>query len=343
MSRWLLLGLLNLLGLLLLSGPVSARTLSVGAGQPFSLPSAAAWAAQDGDIVLIEPGVYYDCAVWTQSHLVIAGAGPGTVITDMTCQGKALFIITGHDTTVRNLILARARTPDRNGAGIRQEGQGVALQRVKFLNDEVGLLAGAAAAGAISISECDFAGGGIGGERPTFAVNVGAASLLRIEHSSFKGVKGGQVNTSADRTELSGNEITTGTGEEPAVAVQSTRGQLVMEDNLLSLSPNSPRPAAAVLVTGTDHPELRRNELLNGTGHTAALLLDWTNSEPVLEGNRVQPGDVVLSTRGLWRFRISAWFHGTSDVVHAIAAEVRRELVPRFRGSLPSEPPHWWD
>jgi hypothetical protein len=66
-----------LLPLLLLSGAAAARTLSVGPNQPFLFLSAAAHAAQDGDTVLIEPGEYYDCAVWTQNHLVIAGARPG--------------------------------------------------------------------------------------------------------------------------------------------------------------------------------------------------------------------------------------------------------------------------
>jgi hypothetical protein len=321
MSRWLL------LGLLLLSGPVGARTLSVGPQQPFPLPSAAALAAQDGDIVLIEPGEYYDCAVWTQSHLVIAGVRPGVVITDTTCQGKALFVVSGHDTTIRDLTLARARVPDRNGAGIRQEGRGLVLQRVQFLNNEVGLLAATAGAGTISLSECGFEGGGIGGERPTFAVHAGAVSLLRIEHTSFKGVKGGQINTSANRTELADNQIETGTGEEPAVAILSAGGHLVMEDNQLSLGPNSPRLAAAVLVTGTDSPELRRNQLLNGTGRPAVLLLDWSSNEPVLEGNLIGLGDAGLSTSGIWRFRASALYHGTKDEVRAVAGQVKRGLL----------------
>ena len=160
--------------LLLLSGAAAARTLSVGPNQPFLLPSAAAHAAQDGDTVLIEPGEYYDCAVWTQNHLVIAGARPGVVITDTTCQGKALFVVTGDDTTIRDLTLARARVPDRNGAGIREEGQGLLLRRVQFVDNQVALLDGSAGAGEITISDCGFEGGGIGGERPTFAVLVDA-------------------------------------------------------------------------------------------------------------------------------------------------------------------------
>src|SRR5258708_26983509 len=48
--------------------------------------------------------------------------GADVVITDKACQGKALFVITGDDVSVRNLTFTRARVPDGNGAGIRAEG-----------------------------------------------------------------------------------------------------------------------------------------------------------------------------------------------------------------------------
>ena len=93
--------------------------------------------------MLIEAGEYYDCAIWTASDLTIIGADPNVTITDTTCQGKALFVVRGDRSTVRNLTLARARVPDGNGAGIRLEGQGLTLERVRFVNNQVGLLAGA--------------------------------------------------------------------------------------------------------------------------------------------------------------------------------------------------------
>ena len=320
MQRWLL------LALLLLSDGAAARTLPVGPHQPFLVPSAAAQAAQDGDTVLIEAGEYYDCAVWTQNHLVIAGAGPGVVITDTTCQGKALFVVTGDDTTIRDLTLARARVPDRNGAGIREEGRGLILRRVQFVDNQVGVLDGAAGAGEIIISACGFEGGGIGGERPTFAVLVGAVSRLQIEGSTFRHVRGGQISTSAARTELSANQIETGTGEEPAVGILSASGHLVMEDNTLAIGPHSPRLNAAVLVTGEDSAELRRNRLRNGTGRPANLLLTWTSAAPVLEDNLVEPGDAELSTTGLWQHRASALYHSTQNGVRAFAGQVKRDL-----------------
>lgn len=316
-----------LVALLARIGPAVARTLLVGPGAPLHSPSAAAAAAQDGDTVLIDPGTYYDCAVWTRNRLTIAGAGPGVVITDTACEGKALFVIAADDTTIRDLTLARARVPDGNGAGIRLEGQGLTLARVQFLDDQVGVLDGASGPGTIRMTDCEFASGGAGGERPTFAVLIGAVALLRIEGSRFIAVKGGQISTAATRTELSGNQIDTGMGEGPAVAVRSTSDQLVMLDNRLSIGPNRPRPAAAVLAMGPGAPELRHNRLLNTTGQPATLLLDWTGTAPILQSNQLGAGDIELSTSGLWRHRASGLYHDTRDGVRAVAGRMKRGLL----------------
>ena len=301
--------------------------LSVGPGSALDNPSAAARVVQDGDVVLIEAGEYYDCAIWTASDLTIIGAGPNVTITDTTCQGKALFVVRGDRMTVRNLTLARARVPDGNGAGIRLEGQGLTLERVRFVNNQVGLLAGALGPDAeVRISNCSFEGGGTGGLRPLFAVSVGSSRLLRVENSTFVGIKGGQIRSEADRTELLGNQIATGTGEAPAVAVLATGGDVVMEDNLLTIGPNSPRPPAALLAAGQGTLSLRRNRLINDGDQKVALLLDWTAAEPLLEDNHVEPDDDLWSDRGLWRHRASVAYHGLKDAVRAFAGQTKRWL-----------------
>lgn len=323
---------LVLLAPVLLTGNAAASALTAGPGQEYPNPSAAAQAARDGDTVRIEAGTYYDCAVWSQNHLTITGAGPETVITDTTCLGKALFVVTGNDVTIRDLTLARARVPDLNGAGIRMEGQGLTLERLRFVNDEAGLLAASTSVGAIRISDCVFEAGGRGGERPTFAVSVSAVSLLRIEHSTFNGVKGGQIKTAADRTELVGNQIGSGTGAAPAVAIMATGGGLIIEDNVLSIGPNAPRSATAVLAMGRGPLTLRRDRMENGTGQRLALLFNWTGTNAQVEGDQVGQGDRVLSRSGLWRHRASRVYHRTKDTLrHVVSLMIRglRALVGR--------------
>jgi hypothetical protein len=321
MVRWLL-----VLACTVLAGHAGARTLIVGSDQEFPNPSAAAAEAQSGDTVQIQPGEYYDCAVWKQNHLVIAGTGPGVVITDTTCLGKAMFVVTGNEVTIRDLTLARARVPDGNGAGIRLEGDGLTLERVRFQNDQVGLLSGGDSENPIQVTECTFEGGGRGGDRPLFAVMVGASHVLRIERSSFNAVMGGQVSTSALRTELVGNKIGDGSGDNPAVAVLASGGSLVMEDNVLTIGPNAPRLGGAVLATGEGTLVLRRNQMENKTGESLAMLLNWTGTDPVGEGNKVGPGDEVLSSSGIWRHRASGLAHGIKDGVHDFLSGVKGSL-----------------
>ena len=108
--------------LAVISASASCRcaVLKVGPNEVYKTPSAAAAVAQNGDHIEIEPGQYFDCAVWRADDLVIEGIGPGVIITDKTCVGKALFVIAGNNTTVRNLTLTRARVADMNGNAERE-------------------------------------------------------------------------------------------------------------------------------------------------------------------------------------------------------------------------------
>ncbi len=313
-----------LAALLLAAAPAGARTLGAGPGQEFDLPSRAIAAAQPGDVVLIEPGTYHDCASWAANAVTVAGRAPGVVLSDTTCGAKAILVIRGNDAIVRDLTLARARVPDGNGAGIRLEGQSLLLERVQFVNNQVGVLSGHAGPGAIRVVECRFEGGGVAGDQPSVALSVGEVALLRIERSVFAGVKGSQIGSSAIETELSGNQIATS-----RLAVSAAGGSLLLEDNVLELSPDNEARQAAVLANGDTRVVMRRNRLLNGTGRPATLLLDWTSSTPVLEGNVVAAADREIASDGVWRHRGGAVFQEVKDGVRGLLGAARRQVLGR--------------
>jgi len=311
-----------LLPAMLMTAPLSlARTLGAGPGQEFNLPSRAIAAAKPGDIVLIEPGTYFDCAVWSLDAITVAGRAPGVVLSDTTCEAKAILVIRGNDAVVRDLTLARARVVDGNGAGIRLEGQSLRLERVRFVNNEVGVLSGIGGPGTIEIVECRFEGGGVAGDRPSSALSIGLAASLRVERSVFAGVKGGQVASSALQTELSGNQIATA-----CLAVSVAGGSLLLEDNVLELAAGYNGPAAAVLADGDTRVIMRRNHLLNRTGQPATLLLDWTGGVPVLDGNIVTPPDREIASDGIWRHRGGTAVQGLKDGVRGLLIAARQVL-----------------
>ena len=305
--------------LLLLSAlPAQGRDLLVGPGHPYDQPSAAIRAAQPGDQVLIDPGEYYDCATWNTPNLTIAGRGPGVVLTDVTCQGKAILVVGGAGTTIRALTLTRARVPDGNGAGIRLEAPGLTLDAVTFINDQAGLLSGAAG-GAIIVTNCRFEGVGVAGDRPTYAILSGPADQLLVRGSTFDGGMGGAISSGAAETTLAGNTVTAPGILPPIVAA----GRLTMVGNTFEVGAGATGRRAAVLALGDAGPVLRGNRLTH-TGPALALLLDWSAGTPVLDGNQVPAGDAESSTEGAWRHRASDAAHGAKDGLRAWAGRAKR-------------------
>jgi len=317
-----------LLAALLAASPVSvtqaaARTLTVGEGKDYALPSAAIDAAGDNDTVLIEPGTYFDCAIVRRNGLTIAGNGGKAELTDKACEGKALLVIRADRVTLRDIGLARARVPDGNGAGIRLEGPNLLAQRVTFDNDQVGLLSGMQG-GEIRIQDCTFDGGGVGGVSPKYAVMAGRSDLLRIERSTFRNGKGGQILTDATNSEITGNTIAGGLGDDPAEAILATTGALHLDDNTITIGPTAPRGDAAVAIWDDATATLRHNRLINDTGRPMALLLDWTSSTPTLEANEIARGDSLETSSGIWRHRASVQFHARKDEARHMAGQLKR-------------------
>ena len=314
---------------LLAAAPAWGRTLVVGEGSEYPTLAAAARAVADGDEVAMQPGTYFECAIITARNVTIMGVGAGTVVSDAVCEGKALLVARGDNLTVRDLVLARARSPDGNGAGIRLEGQGLTVERVRFENDQVGILAGQAGAGRLRVLDCVFEGGGVAGERRTAALMIGGVALLHVERSVFRDVKGGQVATDAGRSELAGNTIATGVAAEGEAAVRAGGGVLVMRDNTVSVGPNGVPHDGAVRASGTG-AVLDGNRLLNETGRPMALLLDWMAANPVLRNNVVGADDQVVSTSGAWRHRAGGVARSVLNEAKQVGRDVRAQAKEWF-------------
>ena len=277
----------------------SAATLAVGPGQPYRLPSAAAAAAHAGDHVTIAAGTYSDCSVWKASNLTIEGAGPdATVITGTPCAGKALFITQGNAITIRNLALTNAHVGDFNGAGIRAEGGDLTVDRVRFANDEDGILAGALPAVKIIIRDSEFIGNGSceGGGGCAHGVYAGRIGLLRVEHSRFSGTRSGHhIKSRAQRTEVIGCDLRDGPGGTSSFAVDVPNGgAVVLRDNHIEKGPKSENHTAAIMVgeEGVTQPTpeiiVEHNTFRVDGGYSAYLVYNATATGAVLTGNTLQ-------------------------------------------------------
>lgn len=175
---------------ILVSQSARAEVLSVGPNGKFAAPCAAFTAAADGDTIEIDAAGKYvgDVCAITKNKLTIVGTG-GLAKIDaggMNAQGKATWIVQGDDTTIRSVEFTGAKVPDMNGAGIRQEGKNLRVQRCYFHDNEDGILAGDVAGSEILIenSEFDHNGAGDGYSHNLYINHVAKPSLPKRRAST---------------------------------------------------------------------------------------------------------------------------------------------------------------
>jgi hypothetical protein len=288
--------LLACLLLLAAAPPVAARTLEVGPGKPYAQPSQAAAAAGDGDRVMIAPGEYFDCAVWPQNNLTIEGASEeGTVITDKACQGKALFVISGPNVTVRNLTLTRARVPDGNGAGIRAEGKTLVVDHVRFINNQDGILSTDEPQGSITVRDSQFTRNGACEKACAHGIYAGHIGLLRVERTAFSETRRAHdIKSRALRTEVVGCTFVDGPDGTASYAIELPNGgSLLAKNNTFEKGPKAENHTAVIMIgsEGITQPTreivVEDNTARADGDYNTVLVYNQTATEAVVQGNRL--------------------------------------------------------
>jgi hypothetical protein len=233
-----------------IAGRAEAMTLDVGPKRLLQTPSEAAARARDGDRIEIAPGRYSDCAVWRASNLVIEGVGPGVIIADKTCEDKGIFVIVGNDVTVRNLTLTGARSSSKNGAGIRHQGRNLTVDKVKFIDNQNGILGGSAPVSTVTIRNSVFERNGTCEDQCAHGIYFGAIALLRVENSRFFETRQGHhIKSRAARTEIVGCDIADGPNGTSSFLIEIPNGgSVVVRGNKLEKGPKSENETGAISI-----------------------------------------------------------------------------------------------
>lgn len=291
----------------------------------FRLPSEAAAVARPGDTIRILAGTYYDCAVWRGDDLIIEGSGETTRITDRVCQGKAIFVVTGHNARIRNLVLTRARNLDGHGAAIRAEGRNLALDGVLIENNQDGIFAPGLAGGDLRIERSAFrSNGAMPGSTPSAAVRAGRLDALLIRDTVFENGQGkAAILSGASRTELEGCRIGGGAQLEGAAVMVEGGLQAVRNRIQAGSGPRGHRAAILALPSAGKHPLRITNNQLEGDG---LLLLNWSGQSMQLVDNHVASHASEASHSGAWWFGLRQWVRSTWQDLHGQALAVLRAL-----------------
>jgi hypothetical protein len=275
-----------------------ARTLEVGPGKPFAMPSQAAQAARDGDVVQIAPGTYVDCAVWAGNNLTIEATGPGVILSEKSCAGKGIFVIDGNDVIIRGLTFQHAAVPSRNGAGIRAEGGNLTVERSAFFENEMGILATGSPAGSLIVRDSLFARNGscypnCRADDFMHALYVGRElTLFRVERSEFTEQHDGHyVKSRAVRSEILNNVIHDGDKATSSYLIDvPDGGSLIVTGNRLEKGPGFDNDVTIAIGEESQKnatPEIRieNNTLNNRHTKPAVFLWNMTKTEPSLRAN----------------------------------------------------------
>jgi len=291
------------------TGAAGGRTLEVGPGHSLKLPSQAARVARDGDTVLIDPGDYDDCALWRASRLTIAARAPGVVFAGKTCQGKAIFVISGNDVTVQGITFTHATDADHNGAGIRAEGTNLTVQDSRFIDNEEGILAGSKPHSTIRVTGSEFRGNGNCTAACAHGIYVNVIELFDVEGSHFTDThEGHDIKSRALRTVLRGNDISDGpTGHASYLVDVPNGGDLLMEHNTLSKGPHTDNESTAVSIgaEGVHNPTtslvIRDNSFTNLLPKATDFVHNRTQTAAELIDNRLVGQVVPLQGPGTVR------------------------------------------
>jgi hypothetical protein len=291
---------LLLAGLLLCLGnavTALARTLEVGPDQPFKQPSEAAAKAQDGDLIRIAPGEYFDCAVWKANNLTIEGTGQpqDTVITDKACGGKGLFLTDGTGITVRNLTLTRVRVPDNNGAGIRMQAKDLTVERVHFINNQNGILSSGDLRGSLIVRDSEFIHNGICAPSCAHGIYAGHLDLVHVERSKFQQTRQGHhIKSRALRTEVIDSELQDGPEGTSSYQIEVPNGgSVLVRGCTIQKGPKAENHNGAIVIgmEGVTQPTreiLVENNAFRVEGnYSAFLVVNQTATPAVLKGNRL--------------------------------------------------------
>ncbi|KQW53051.1 hypothetical protein ASC77_01750 [Nocardioides sp. Root1257] len=190
------------------SATPAAHVLRVGPDRALETPSAAAAVARDGDTVLIDAGTYVgDVAVWTQDDLTLRGVGGRAHLRadGRSAQDKAIWVVAGDRTTIDRIEFSGAVVPDGNGAGIRQEGDGLTVSRSWFHDNQDGILTSDSPTSSIVIRRSRFFRNGAG-DGYTHNLYVGRVRALTVTGSYLWGARvGHELKSRAARNTVVGN------------------------------------------------------------------------------------------------------------------------------------------
>lgn len=281
----------------------AARTLPVGPGRQFAKPCQAIARAHAGDTIQIDARGKYrgDVCAWSTNRLTIVGVHGRAHIdaAGANSEGKAIWVVAGDDTTIRNVELSGARVPDDNGAGIRQEGAGLTIEHCLFDHNQEGILAGDNPASDIVIDSSVFTANGAGdGFSHNVYINHVRSFTLRYSYSTDARV-GHLVKSRAARNYILYDRLSGERGTDSYELDLPNGGLSYVIGTVLQQGRNTQNPNMLAYGEEGDlypdsHLYVVNDTFVNDLARGAAMLIGSEVRTPVLAQNDISTGSAVF-------------------------------------------------
>lgn len=275
----------------------------------FRLDDAVKAIGEGSGTIIVAPGRYPECAVFSGGNLTIRAEQPSTAIFDGgACEGKATLVLRGQSATVDGLVFRNIRVPDRNGAGIRLEKGDLDVVRSTFLDSEQGILTANDPGGSIRIERSTFTGlGGCPGGMCSHSIYIGDYGRLTVSRSRFeRGTGGHYVKSRAAKIEVLDSSFDDSAGRETNYTIDLPNGATgLIARNTIVVGKNKENHSAVIAVA----PEARQNpsaglsvegndvSIAPGAGYTTTFVADWSREPLRIGANKLGAGVKVRDSR----------------------------------------------
>ena len=322
--------------LLLAAVGVSANTLLVGPGQVYAKPCAAIAAAAPGDTIQIDAAGNYngDVCGWSTNNLTIQGVNgrPHIDAAGNNSQGKAIWVISGDNTTIDNIELSGCTVPDNNGAGIRQQGHNLTILHSYFHDNQDGILAGDLAGSTITIEYSEFYNNGAG-DGYSHNLYINHVDKLVFEFNwSHQAKVGHLLKTRALQNFILYNRLTGETGGTESYEVSMPSGGVsYVIGNLIEQPATTQNPAMLdylsepATANADNQLFVVNNTFVNDLGHGTFMQIGSTTTVPVVATNNIFYGGGTISTQA---GAVLSHNYSGSNPMFADAANYNYALLP---------------
>ncbi|WP_445150431.1 hypothetical protein [Baekduia sp. Peel2402] len=218
--------------------------------------------------------------------------------------GKAIWVLSGAGTVVRNVELSGAKVPDRNGAGIRLEGGSLTLVGSSLHDNEDGILVGNVGTIDLTIEGSEFSNNGYG-DGYSHNIYVGAIHRFTMRYSASRGAKVGHlVKSRAAINDISYNRLTGESSTDSYEIDLPNGGRSNLVGNIIEQGPKSENPT--LLAYGLEGASNADSQLtvVNNTfvndrpGNATAVNVDGSVTSPAIIANNIAVGTTTVVTQG---------------------------------------------